>query len=119
MANNRLYLGWQDPLNKKGEGYCVCLGKRMAWGWYGAEERAGKYITELFNFIENELSCAEINQDSFVILLESVSGEAPHALEEGKHWKKILESEYEEDEALPKGEEVKIIKFRLLTPSSR
>jgi len=63
MANNRMYLIHKP--SKLG----ICLGKRMAWGWYGAPNQ--NFLDQFFTFLsENYL---EGSQDDFVLAMEDCS----------------------------------------------
>ena len=67
MANNRLWLVHRPS------GRRVFLGKRMAWGWYGAPEDTGARLNAMFEAIE-------CDQDDFELVMEDAS-RAPCATE--------------------------------------
>lgn len=60
MANNRLWLVHRPT------GKSVFLGKRMAWGWYGAPEDIGAQLKALYDAIEH----SDTNQDDFLLAME-------------------------------------------------
>lgn len=68
MANNRM------GLCHKPTGLAVCIGKRMAWGWYGAPEQDA--ISSLYLAAERE-GYGEGQQDCFHLVMENVTEALP------------------------------------------
>ena len=64
MANNRMYLLHRPT------GLAICLGKRMAFGWYQAPE--AQYMEAFYQHILNHLEKGQ-DQDDFVLAMEDCS----------------------------------------------
>ena len=58
MANNRIFLVYEPT------GRAVCLGKRMAWGWYGVLTDIGEKLQILYDHVREEGS----DQDAFRVV---------------------------------------------------
>lgn len=65
MANNRVWLVHRPT------GEAICLGKRMAYGWYNQTEMLGTKLAGFFARCEESQSR---DQDDFVLAMEDASG---------------------------------------------
>ncbi len=67
MANNRMWLVHRPT------GESICLGKRMAWGWYDRSEDMSQRLNEFYQrCVDGDDSMA--GQDDFVLAMEDASG---------------------------------------------
>jgi len=76
MANNRMFLVYKPT------GDAVCLGKRMADGWYDVPETLGAALQKLFNLVEHVGPL-----DAFALAMED-GWDNPHIVDDWKECKR-------------------------------